>query len=148
MQVRQPLLEFELRHFQSLTEGMTLAFPYENETFEFKVVECKPATAVCIVDADIETDIIEPAGIEGQVLETAVTSPGVIPRQNTLVMGQEVAGKVVAGAPVVYVLRGSPPLLPNALTVRLSCTSKPASSLTPPMARAQAPAPAPGWMAQ
>ena len=81
-------MEFQLRNFQTLTEGTKVTLTYELNRYTLKVLQCKPekgnfylytilssitdsihllCVCVCvgisILDADITTDIVEPADL-------------------------------------------------------------------------------------
>eukprot|EP00731_Ephydatia_muelleri_P008856 Em0004g1194a len=58
---RMAMMEFQLRNFQTLTEGTKVTLNYENNRYTLKVLECRPNKGISIVDADITTDILEPA---------------------------------------------------------------------------------------
>ncbi|EER13208.1 Ubiquitin fusion degradation protein, putative, partial [Perkinsus marinus ATCC 50983] len=47
------ILENSLRNFAALTAGDNIAIQYNNKTFEIEVVECKPANAISIIEADV-----------------------------------------------------------------------------------------------
>ena len=86
------MMEFQLRNFQTLTEGSRVTLTYELNRYTLKVLECKPAkgtrthslsfyptlllspslflspsislsSGISILDADITTDIVEPADL-------------------------------------------------------------------------------------
>ncbi|KAI6650938.1 hypothetical protein LOD99_5778 [Oopsacas minuta] len=57
---RTEILEFWLKKYQNLTVGMRIEVQYEMNKYSLKVLNCKPADGICIVNADISTDIIEP----------------------------------------------------------------------------------------
>lgn len=55
---RTDILEFFLKKFQNLTVGMRIDVIYEMNKYSHKVLQCKPAQGICIINADIQTDII------------------------------------------------------------------------------------------
>ncbi|XP_004364836.2 ubiquitin fusion degradation protein [Capsaspora owczarzaki ATCC 30864] len=57
---RRSVLEYHLRNYQTLTEGMTVSIEHHQSQHDFKVLECKPARAISIIDTDIVTDVVEP----------------------------------------------------------------------------------------
>ena len=57
---RTEILEFWLKKYQNLTVGMRIDVHYEMNKYSLKVLKCKPALGISIVNADIQTDIIEP----------------------------------------------------------------------------------------
>ena len=61
---RTEILEFWLKKYQNLTVGMRIDVHYEMNKYSLKVLKCKPAFGISIVNADIQTDIIEPLDCE------------------------------------------------------------------------------------
>ena len=57
---RTEILEFWLKKYQNLTVGMRIDVHYEMNKYSLKVLKCKPALGISIVNADIQTDIVEP----------------------------------------------------------------------------------------
>lgn len=84
---RQSVLEFELRQYQTLTEGAVVHIHHEGSTHDFLITECRPGKGISIVDTDIETDIIEPAESTKDPQAQMVS----------LVIGHEVAATAAAG---------------------------------------------------
>lgn len=57
---RTEILEFWLKRYQNLTVNMRIEVQYEMNTYSLRVLKCKPSDGISIVNADIQTDIIEP----------------------------------------------------------------------------------------
>jgi len=54
------VLEETLKHYACLSKGDTIALQYNDETFEFDILETKPDNAVGIIDADVRLNLSEP----------------------------------------------------------------------------------------
>jgi len=61
------LLESGLRNFVALTEGDSFAVEYDGKMYGLEVLETKPASAVCIVDADVSVEFATPKDAEAAV---------------------------------------------------------------------------------
>jgi ubiquitin fusion degradation protein 1 len=74
------VLEMSLRNFSALTKGDIIQISYNSQIYEIAVLECKAhttdeATAVCVVEVDIEVDFAPPVGyIEPPVSSSATSS--------------------------------------------------------------------------
>ena len=44
---RMAMMEFQLRNFQTLTEGTKVTLTYELNRYTLKVLECKPSKGTC-----------------------------------------------------------------------------------------------------
>lgn len=56
------MLEVELRKFACLTKNDVIAVQYNDQTFEFRVQELKPANAVSIIECDMNVEFDAPEG--------------------------------------------------------------------------------------
>merc|ERR1712060_98624 len=54
------VLENSLRNFATLTVGDSIVINYNQKTYEIEVVECKPAQAISIIEADVNVDFAPP----------------------------------------------------------------------------------------
>lgn len=54
------VLENTLRNFATLTVGDVIAIGYNGKTYEIEVMECKPATAISIIETDVNVDFAPP----------------------------------------------------------------------------------------
>lgn len=54
------VLENSLRNFATLTVGDCIVINYNNKNFEIEIVECKPANAISIIEADVNVDFAPP----------------------------------------------------------------------------------------
>jgi len=54
------VLEETLKHYACLSKGDTIALQYNDETFEFDILETDPENAVGIIDADVRLNLSEP----------------------------------------------------------------------------------------
>lgn len=61
VELRLPVLEYNLRNYQTLTQGACIGVMYHHVTHQLRVVDCRPTSAVSIIDTDIEMDLLEPA---------------------------------------------------------------------------------------
>ncbi|XP_019850911.1 PREDICTED: uncharacterized protein LOC100636770 isoform X1 [Amphimedon queenslandica] len=110
---RVAILEFQLRNFQTLTEGTKVTITYELNKHTFKILRCKPAKGISIVDADVKTDFVEPADYnrfhsveEGQA--------------ENIMLDEPVHCTLIAGQYRHFVLLSLPPKLqPSCLTVEV-----------------------------
>lgn len=50
----QAMLEYTLRNFACLTVGDMIAIQYNDRTYELRVLETRPGTAVNIIECDME----------------------------------------------------------------------------------------------
>eukprot|EP00927_Polykrikos_kofoidii_P036801 TRINITY_DN31046_c0_g1_i1.p1 TRINITY_DN31046_c0_g1~~TRINITY_DN31046_c0_g1_i1.p1 ORF type:complete len:429 (+),score=78.80 TRINITY_DN31046_c0_g1_i1:119-1405(+) len=69
------LLENGLRNYTSVTEGDSFAVEYNGRSYGLEVVETRPQTAVCILDADVEVDFATPKDIEAAAAGSREHSP-------------------------------------------------------------------------
>jgi len=58
------VLEMRLRHFACLSKGDIIAINYNNRIYELNVMETKPASAVTIIECDMNVDFEAPPGYE------------------------------------------------------------------------------------
>jgi len=56
------VLENAFRNFACMTVGDTVSIKYNSKVFDLKVLEAKPANAICIIEADVEVDFAPPPG--------------------------------------------------------------------------------------
>lgn len=54
------VLENTLRNFATLTVGDCIVISYNQNKYEIEIVECKPANAISIIEADVNVDFAEP----------------------------------------------------------------------------------------
>merc|ERR1719285_742021 len=54
------VLENSLRNFATLTVGDCIVIDYNQKKFEIEIVECKPAQAISIIEADVNVDFAPP----------------------------------------------------------------------------------------
>jgi len=54
------VLENTLRNFATLTVGDCIIINYNSNKYEIDIVECKPANAISIIEADVNVDFAEP----------------------------------------------------------------------------------------
>lgn len=54
------VLENSLRNFATLTVGDCVVIDYNQKKFEIEIVECKPANAISIIEADVNVDFAPP----------------------------------------------------------------------------------------
>lgn len=54
------VLENTLRNFATLTVGDCIIINYNSQKYEIEIVECKPANAISIIEADVNVDFAEP----------------------------------------------------------------------------------------
>merc|ERR1712061_549555 len=54
------VLENSLRNFATLTVGDNVVIDYNAKRFEIEIVECKPANAISIIEADVNVDFAPP----------------------------------------------------------------------------------------
>lgn len=54
------VLENSLRNFATLTVGDCIVIDYNQKKFEIEIVECKPANAISIIEADVNVDFAPP----------------------------------------------------------------------------------------
>lgn len=62
LQIHNPraVLENTLRNFATLTVGDCVCINYNSNKYEIEIVECKPARAISIIEADVNVDFDEP----------------------------------------------------------------------------------------
>ncbi|KAJ8768739.1 hypothetical protein K2173_023643 [Erythroxylum novogranatense] len=63
------VLETSLRSYFCLTRGDTIVVNYNSKDYYFNVVDTKPNSAVCIIDADVEVDFVPSLDSERQFPE-------------------------------------------------------------------------------
>lgn len=54
------VLEETLKHYACLSKDDTIALQYNDDTFEFDILETKPENAVGIIDADVKMNFSKP----------------------------------------------------------------------------------------
>merc|ERR1712232_1147889 len=54
------VLENSLRNFATLTVGDCVVIDYNQKKYEIEIVECKPAAAISIIEADVNVDFAPP----------------------------------------------------------------------------------------
>merc|ERR1719216_120248 len=54
------VLENSLRNFATLTVGDCVVIDYNDKKYEIEIVECKPAKAISIIEADVNVDFAPP----------------------------------------------------------------------------------------
>jgi ubiquitin fusion degradation protein 1 len=54
------VLENTLRNFATLTVGDCIVINYNSNKYEIEIIECKPARAISIIEADVNVDFAEP----------------------------------------------------------------------------------------
>ena len=64
------VLEQALTHYACLSKGDTITIQYNGESFDFDIVDCKPAPEVGIIDTDIKIDFEEPKDYKDFVINT------------------------------------------------------------------------------
>lgn len=71
------VLENTLRNFATLTVGDCIVISYNQNKYEIEIVECKPANAISIIEADVNVDFAEPKFNKEPALPAAAPSgPG------------------------------------------------------------------------
>eukprot|EP00051_Salpingoeca_urceolata_P005987 m.79646 g.79646 ORF g.79646 m.79646 type:complete len:1116 (+) comp14633_c0_seq2:45-3392(+) len=107
---RADILEFQLRGFQTLTEGSVITIDNERREYPFLVVQCAPEPGISIIDCDIATDILPPAED--------------CPSEHTnLVLGQAVESSSEAGKTKLFVVRAEKGKeLPSVITVEVTAS--------------------------
>merc|ERR1711972_1172245 len=60
------VLENSLRNFATLTVGDCVVIDYNQKKYEIEIVECKPAKAVSIIEADVNVDFAPPKDYKEQ----------------------------------------------------------------------------------
>lgn len=58
------VLEHALRNFSCVTKDDIICVPYNNKSYEFKMVDVKPENAVCIIECDCNVDFEAPPGYQ------------------------------------------------------------------------------------
>ncbi|EER19967.1 conserved hypothetical protein [Perkinsus marinus ATCC 50983] len=109
------ILENSLRNFAALTAGDNIAIQYNNKTFEIEVVECKPANAISIIEADVSVeflapkDYVEPSPSASQAEEmpgTSTGAPGTIASSDTQSNAENIESASLAGKTVLFQGKG------------------------------------------
>merc|ERR1719198_203397 len=54
------VLENTLRNFATLTVGDCIVIDYNSKKYEIEIIECKPANAISIIEADVNVDFAPP----------------------------------------------------------------------------------------
>jgi len=54
------VLENSLRNYATLTVGDCIVIDYNQKKFEIEIIECKPAAAISIIEADVNVDFAPP----------------------------------------------------------------------------------------
>eukprot|EP00930_Biecheleria_cincta_P098502 TRINITY_DN90153_c0_g1_i1.p1 TRINITY_DN90153_c0_g1~~TRINITY_DN90153_c0_g1_i1.p1 ORF type:complete len:320 (+),score=66.37 TRINITY_DN90153_c0_g1_i1:84-1043(+) len=54
------VLENTLRNFATLTVGDSIVINYNSKKYEIEIIECKPAKAISIIEADVNVDFAPP----------------------------------------------------------------------------------------
>lgn len=54
------VLENSLRNFATLTVGDCIVIDYNSKKYEIEIIECKPAKAISIIEADVNVDFAPP----------------------------------------------------------------------------------------
>lgn len=57
---QRAVLENSLRNFATLTVGDCIVIDYNDKKYEIEIIECKPATAISIIEADVNVDFAPP----------------------------------------------------------------------------------------
>lgn len=73
------VLENSLRNFATLTVGDCVVIDYNQKKYEIEIIECKPANAISIIEADVNVDFAPPKDYrepEPAAQATAVTASG------------------------------------------------------------------------
>jgi len=74
------MLEVELRKFACLTKNDVIAIQYNEQLFEFKVMDLKPANAVTIIECDVNIEFDTPEGyVEPKYNEVQKKSKAAMP---------------------------------------------------------------------
>mmetsp|Transcript_113247 Transcript_113247/g.293095 ORF Transcript_113247/g.293095 Transcript_113247/m.293095 type:complete len:320 (-) Transcript_113247:63-1022(-) len=105
------VLENSLRNFATLTVGDCIVIDYNQKKYEIEIVECKPAQAISIIEADVNVDFAPPkdykeperpadtgAGFKAQVEESEVAEPEPVEDKGPKLFGgsgQRVDGKAI-----------------------------------------------------
>mmetsp|Transcript_30640 Transcript_30640/g.88445 ORF Transcript_30640/g.88445 Transcript_30640/m.88445 type:complete len:322 (-) Transcript_30640:70-1035(-) len=106
------VLENSLRNFATLTVGDLIVIDYNDKKYEIEVVECKPADAISIIEADVNVDFAPPkdykeperlpavdpaAGFKAKVEESEQAPPEPEPKGPKLFggSGQRIDGKAI-----------------------------------------------------
>jgi len=65
------VLENSLRNFATLTVGDCIVIDYNSRKYEIEIVECKPAKAISIIEADVNVDFAPPKDYKEPERQTA-----------------------------------------------------------------------------
>lgn len=68
------VLENSLRNFATLTVGDIVALDYNNKKYEIEIIECKPANAISIIEADVNVDFAPPKDYQEPERPVATTA--------------------------------------------------------------------------
>lgn len=69
------VLESRLRNFACLSSGDVVAITYNNKVYEMSVLETKPASAVSVIECDLNVDFAAPVGYQEPRANTSQGSP-------------------------------------------------------------------------
>ena len=58
------VLEHSLRKFSCVTKGDVIRIPYNDKSYELKLLDVKPTDAACIIETDCNVDFAPPVGYE------------------------------------------------------------------------------------
>merc|ERR1719221_2055010 len=109
------VLENSLRNFATLTVGDNVVIDYNQKKYEIEIIECKPANAISIIEADVNVDFAPPKDYKEEVRPAAPAStfkakqqeePEETPpeqKKDTLWsgQGQRVDGKAIKSSPAL-----------------------------------------------
>jgi len=70
------VLENSLRNFATLTVGDCIVIDYNQKKFEIEIVECKPANAISIIEADVNVDFAPPKDYKEPEIPAAAAAGG------------------------------------------------------------------------
>ena len=71
---REAVLLDQLSRHQCLTKGDTITLRSGSREYVFNVIKCAPRSAICIVDTNLATDVIEPLGFSSTTPASASAS--------------------------------------------------------------------------
>lgn len=68
------VLENSLRNFATLTVGDCVVIDYNQKKFEIEIIECKPANAISIIEADVNVDFAPPKDYKEPEIPTGASA--------------------------------------------------------------------------
>jgi len=86
------VLENSLRNFATLTVGDNVVIDYNKKKYEIEIVECKPAQAISIIEADVNVDFAPPKDYKEKEMErNAAAQAAAVPAAGNFKQEQELA---------------------------------------------------------